>query len=390
MLGLMTHRPALALPLTALLLAAALLSPACGGGSGGGGGPIQPTPIIPAVTAVSPNAGTTLGGTSVTVTGANFGAGATVTIGGAAATNVVVASPTSLTATTAARAAGNVEDTVIYNCRSGILPGAFTYDAPQQVNNDPPVIQSVTALGAKPNEPANFADLGEEIDVAATVTDKEATPDHLVYEWSGTDGTFSGSGASVKWKAPASGATPFVSNLKLTVVDRFQTTDGSGLPITFEHRVEKTFTVKVHDSVKEVGDMATRFLENFSKSSVPVDEVLKDFLVGCYGTATERDDVIDNRAEFTITAYTVGPPTVTVGFGGTCSFRSRPGDACSNSAVSWTSTEKANGKSTTVAGTDQVAAVYRDARWWLCDSQFDGKVVSGASPRFLQLLTRSR
>ena len=50
---------------------------------------------------------------------------------------------------------------------------------------------------------------------------------------------------SVKWLAPVSGATPFVANLKLTVVDRFQTTDGSGLPIAFEHRVEKTFTVKV-------------------------------------------------------------------------------------------------------------------------------------------------
>ena len=40
--------------------------------------------------AVTPAAGTTLGGTTVTVTGTNFAAGATVTIGGAAATDVAV------------------------------------------------------------------------------------------------------------------------------------------------------------------------------------------------------------------------------------------------------------------------------------------------------------
>jgi hypothetical protein len=377
-------------PLPARVLAAlvAALAVSCGGG-GGGGGPIQPTPILPIVSAVSPNAGTTLGGTAITITGANFAAGATVTVGGAAATNVVVASATSITAVTAARGAGSVEVTVTVNGRAGSLPNAFTYIAPQQVNNDPPVIQSVTALGLKPNEPPNFADLNEEIAVTATVTDKESAPDKLVYEWSGTDGAFSGSGPSVRWRAPASGATPFTANLKLTVVDRFQTTDGSGLPITFEHRVERPFTVKVHDSVKEVGGMATLFLENFSKSSVSVDEVMKDFLVGCYGTATERQDVIDNRNEFTITSYSIGPPSVAINFGGTCAFRARPGDACSNAQVSWTSTEKATGRTGTVSGTDQVAAVYRDARWWLCDSQFNGSAGVNAL-RFFQLLTRSR
>ena len=42
----------------------------------------------PTVTAISPNAGTTLGGTSVTITGTGFATGATVTIGGTAATGV--------------------------------------------------------------------------------------------------------------------------------------------------------------------------------------------------------------------------------------------------------------------------------------------------------------
>jgi hypothetical protein len=373
-------------PLPARIFVAVIagLAAACGGG-GGGGGPIQPTPIVPSVSAISPNAGTTLGGTAITITGANFAAGATVTVGGAAATNVVVASATSITALTAARSAGSVEVTVTVNGRAGSLPNAFTYIAPQQVNNDPPVIQSVTALGLKPNEPPNFADLNEEIAITATVTDKESAADRLVYEWSGTDGTFTGAGPSVRWRAPASGATTFTANLKLTVVDRFQTTDGSGLPITFEHRVERPFTVKVHDSVKEVGDMATQFLENFSKSSVSVAEVMKDFLVGCYGTAEERGQVERNRRDYTITSYVVGPPTVTINFGGVCSIRARPGDACSVSPVRWDSTRKDDGGRESVEGLDQLAAVYREGRWWLCDSQFEGKSLLGS--RFYRMLT---
>lgn len=373
----------LRLPLAAMVVSMAV---GCGGGSGPGPGP-GPIPTVPSVISVSPNSGTTLGGTAITVTGANFAAGVQVTVGGAAATNIIVTSSTTLTATTSTRSAGTVEVTVTLDGRAGSLPAAFTYIAPSQVTNEPPVIRSIIARGVKPNEPQNFADLSEEIAVTATVTDAEAAPERLVYEWSGTDGTFTGTGASVKWRAPASGATPFVANLKLTVVDRFQTTDGSGLPITFEHRVEKTFSVKVHDSVREVGGMATLFLENFSKSSVAPSVVMQDFLVGCYGTAVELQQVIDNRATYTITASSVGPAVVTVDFDGTCSYRSRPGDACSNSAVSWTSTTKATGETGSTSGTDQVAAVYRNARWWLCDSQFNAKSSVGDTG-FLRLLAR--
>ena len=56
----------------------------------------------PTVTSVSPNNGPTAGGTAVTITGTNFAAGATVTFGGTAATNVVVVSSTTITATTPA------------------------------------------------------------------------------------------------------------------------------------------------------------------------------------------------------------------------------------------------------------------------------------------------
>ena len=81
----------------------------------------------PTVTSVLPNTGSTAGGTAVTITGTNFASGATVTFGGTAATNVVVASSTTITATTPAHAAGAVTVTVTVSGQSGSLTNGFTY-----------------------------------------------------------------------------------------------------------------------------------------------------------------------------------------------------------------------------------------------------------------------
>jgi hypothetical protein len=84
--------------------------------------------VVPTVSSVSPNNGPTTGGTAVTITGTNFAAGATVTFGGTAATNVVVVSGTSITATTPAHAAGATTVTVTVNSQSGSLSNGFTYN----------------------------------------------------------------------------------------------------------------------------------------------------------------------------------------------------------------------------------------------------------------------
>ncbi|MGC1265311.1 MAG: IPT/TIG domain-containing protein [Candidatus Acidiferrum sp.] len=82
----------------------------------------------PTVTSVSPNSGTTAGGTAVTITGTNFVSGATVTFGSAAATNVVVVSGTSITATTPAGSVGAVTVTVTNpGALSGSMTNGFTY-----------------------------------------------------------------------------------------------------------------------------------------------------------------------------------------------------------------------------------------------------------------------
>ena len=97
----------------------------------------------PTVSSVSPNSGSTLGGTAVTITGTNFAAGATATFGGAAATNVVVVNSTTITATTPAGSAGAVTVTVTVNGQNGSLTNGYTYVVVPTVtsvspNNGPP------------------------------------------------------------------------------------------------------------------------------------------------------------------------------------------------------------------------------------------------------------
>ncbi len=88
----------------------------------------------PTVTGISPNSGSTSGGTSVTITGTGFLTGATVTLGGTPATSVTVVSSTSITATTPAHTAGTV-DVVVTNTDSqnGTLTNGFTYSTPETV-----------------------------------------------------------------------------------------------------------------------------------------------------------------------------------------------------------------------------------------------------------------
>src|SRR5579862_3345255 len=84
----------------------------------------------PTVTSINPGTGPTSGGTGLTITGANFVSGATVTFGGTPATGVTVAGSTSITATAPSHAAGTV-DVVVTNPdgQAGTLGGGYIYSA---------------------------------------------------------------------------------------------------------------------------------------------------------------------------------------------------------------------------------------------------------------------
>jgi hypothetical protein len=360
-------------------LAVALLATSCSSTT-----PTEPTPTVVQVTGISPAIGSTQGGTAVTIMGLGFATGATVTIGGVPATGVSVLGATSITAVAPARAAGPANVIVTVSGAQGVLPDGFTYVVPTQGPNLPPTVSAISALGPRPNQPAGMADLGESLSVGVSVTDAETSPSQLIYEWSATHGTFSGSGSTVSWQAPAApAATPLTVTATLAVVEPFVVFE-NGQPVSGEHRVERTRAIRVHDSPNEVRGMARQFLLDFSNSSVPVDTVMQNFSTTCGGAAAERADVEKNRCNFTITDYTVGDGTPVINFGGTCVLEDRVhgADACIVIPVRWVSTAKPDapacpvfegippGAQDVAEGLDQVTALYEGGQWRLCHSDF--------------------
>jgi hypothetical protein len=113
--------------------------------------------VTPTVSGVSPNSGPPAGGTAVTITGTNFAAGATVTFGSAAATNVAVVNATTLTATTPLGNTGAVTVTVTVSGLSGGLPGAFTYIGTPTVSGVSPNSGSTAGGTAVTITGTNFA-----------------------------------------------------------------------------------------------------------------------------------------------------------------------------------------------------------------------------------------
>lgn len=93
-------------------------------------GSITVPAAAPTVTGCNPSSGPTTGGTPVSISGTNFQNGATVSIGGVAATGVGFIGSTSLSATTGAHAAG-AANVVVTNpdAQSGTLSNGYTYTA---------------------------------------------------------------------------------------------------------------------------------------------------------------------------------------------------------------------------------------------------------------------
>ncbi len=103
----------------------------------------------PTVTAVTPGSGPTSGGTPVTIGGADFQTGATVTFGGTAATGVNVFHAGQIKATTPAHGAGSVAVGVTNpGGPTGSLPSGFSYylDSPANPMTLLPDGRSTTAL----------------------------------------------------------------------------------------------------------------------------------------------------------------------------------------------------------------------------------------------------
>lgn len=88
------------------------------------------------IASISPATGSTTGGAAITITGAGFEEGATATIGGAAVTNLVVVSDTTITCETPTGTEGDSDVVVTVGSESATLTDGFTYTIQVLLGND--------------------------------------------------------------------------------------------------------------------------------------------------------------------------------------------------------------------------------------------------------------
>jgi IPT/TIG domain-containing protein len=350
--------------------------------------PTSPTAARVTITSIAPSRGGTGGGTTVTISGSGFAEGATVAIGGAPAANVKVVSPTSITASTPARtAAGSSAVTVTVGASTASLAGGFTYVAPSGTNQ-PPVIASIRSVGSRPRQPAGFADIGETITLVAVVSDNETAASALTYQWSGP-GTFSGTGSSVSWTAPATVASrPSPVSISLTVIEDYTEAD-----VAQRNTASASYVVSVHDSQTEILDIGEDFLTLFTHSEIPTDQVLHNFSTTCdrgRGRSDEAGDVnrarqqyVEDFSKFRISRL----PPVDIRFGSTFYafgevLRPHVADAAAQFQVHWEITYIINvdadrriGTHEVSDGVDYVTATLENDRWMLCSSDWNGMSV---------------
>ena len=139
----------------------------------------------PTISSLTPTQGTTLGGTEVTITGSGFTGATAVTFGGSAAAFTVV-SPTTITATTPAHAAGTVE-VVVSTAGGSSLPGDFTFVAPPALSGIDPVSGptaggtpvTLTGSGFLPGSTVDFGGApGTDVTVVNSTTITVTSPAH--------------------------------------------------------------------------------------------------------------------------------------------------------------------------------------------------------------------
>jgi hypothetical protein len=145
-------------------------------------------------TSITPNSGTTAGGTAVTIVGTGFvtGSSLAVTIGGSPATSVVYGSSTSITAVTPAGTAGATWVNIT-NGNGGFvnMSGAYTYQAPYLAISPNEISIPLTL---QPGQTTNISSLGITVSAnepfTVTVADNTRRSSNLGYMGNYTNGAY--------------------------------------------------------------------------------------------------------------------------------------------------------------------------------------------------------
>ena len=211
-------------------------------------------------------------------------------------------------------------------------------------------------------------DADQEVVITAFVADDVTPIDQLMYEWSAKpiNGTFTGSGPVVRWRAPHAPTTPDVYTVTLTITEKY-TESG----VAKENKTSSTVQVRYNDSYAEVSKLSLDFLNDFATYAVTPEQCVRNFSDNCRGKADELSDIRANRANFQIQSAALGIPAIL--------FDSAQGFANSDVRCTFVSLKKATGKIETATGTCLLTAVYENFRWFLCDSHFQGTATTSAT-----------
>jgi hypothetical protein len=233
--------------------------------------------------------------------------------------------------------------------------------------NAPPAIQAINVSAR--------AEAGSEVEVSATVQDQEATAATLLFEWTATGGSFAGTGASVRWTAPAV-AIPTAYDLTLTVIERYPVALPGGGDETRENRATARTTVHVNDSTREVTSLATTFIDDFLHSERTPEFCVRNFTDTCPGKRQELSDIRQNRARFVNNpgASSVGPASITFFDTSNTPRIAVPASqavyAELTASCRFAATDKATGQAGVAVGTCLLTNIYENFQWRLCDSRF--------------------
>ena len=189
----------------------------------------------PSLTGVAPSSGSTAGGTGVTLTGSGFldnAAGTnSVSFGGNPATNVVVASDTTITCDTPAGAGGSVDVVVSNDNGSGSALGAFSYSGSISAS-----ISTVTVSPA-------FGSLADDADTATiTVTVLDSLGNPLAGETVQLSAT--GVGNTIVQPGPTNGSGVTTGTIRTTHAETktiTATVDPSGSPVVLDDNPTSKF-----------------------------------------------------------------------------------------------------------------------------------------------------
>lgn len=217
--------------------------------------------------------------------------------------------------------------------------------------------------------PAARVEAGQDITITAIVEDAETPLDRLVYKWTASAGTITGTGAKATWRMPA-GITKGVDvTIALTVVDTYDAIVGNQV-VTRDFTVTGTSTAfRVHDSIAEQKELARRFLiDLFGNSSVAPLDCLADFSeVGrCRkGRLDELADIERHRDDYVVLSKRIINQAVQ---------STGPDEGIVRSVSEFIDRRTDTGAVGTTCGVFVTTTIYDAGRWWLCESTLDRDV----------------